>query len=41
MYEYLDFKNVKKISKQNNYTKWALLNLGIWFNTFIKCLKFL
>ena len=33
MYEYLDFKNVKKISKQNNYTKWALLNLGIWFNT--------
>tara|TARA_B100001059_G_C17819509_1_gene577379 strand:+ start:128 stop:1933 length:1806 start_codon:yes stop_codon:yes gene_type:complete len=33
MYNYLDFKNVKKITKKNNYTKWALLNLGIWFNT--------
>ena len=32
MYDYIDFNNVKKISKHNNYTKWALLNLGIWFN---------
>lgn len=35
MYDFLDYKNVKKISNTNNYTKWALLNLGIWFKTWL------